>query len=409
MAKAYRNKLTGEIISEEQYNSINPPTEQSKQPGFVQSLAQGVVSPFAKIAETGLSAIKGAGNIGQGIVAGLQGNQAEMARQAQQAQTPVNLNLGFLGKYNKPMESAGEAIGTGVNAALMLGGPKVGVKSLTKVPSILKSAGEKVTGLTITASDATKKALQTYQASKPTLIKRVENMLTGNKTAESILSKPITEAETVARRLDPGTEWGLGVNAKRISKEIWEKEISPKLSMFKDKINIKTFFDEVRKDIISENADLARRNQLLKALSSMQDDFKNVSNISIKKLQEYKEGWAKFIPNKAYKGEEIAGALNDVRNSMAQKARETIYEKLGPAIKQAYIDYGNLKTIAKEGLESSKSVDQLSFTRKAWETILDGVITPVSTFGGKVLYKTGQGLEFVGNKGAKIVRDILTQ
>jgi hypothetical protein len=38
---------------------------------------------------------------------------------------------------------------------------------------------------------------------------------------------------------------------------------------------------------------------------------------------------------------------------------------------------------------------------------MDKAVTPVATVAGKILYKTGSGLEFLGDKGAKKVGDII--
>ena len=38
---------------------------------------------------------------------------------------------------------------------------------------------------------------------------------------------------------------------------------------------------------------------------------------------------------------------------------------------------------------------------------MNKAITPVVTIGGKILYRTGEGLEFIGNRGAKKVGDII--
>ena len=38
---------------------------------------------------------------------------------------------------------------------------------------------------------------------------------------------------------------------------------------------------------------------------------------------------------------------------------------------------------------------------------MDNTVTPIATIAGKVLYKTGEGLELIGNSGAKRVRDII--
>lgn len=269
----------------------------------------------------------------------------------------------------------------------------------------LKSAGKKLYGISIPMEQSTARAVQAYQAAKPTLFQRIAGYFSG--AEKSTLKSPVTEAETAARMGLSGTEWQLGVQAKRAAAGLWDDTIRPALIAAKDKIDIKQFFVDLRDRIISETPDLSRRKLLLKSLESFQKDFKNVSNISLSKLQDYKSGWAKFIPEKVYQGKPIAGALNEVRNMAAQEARSIIYSKLGESVKQAYFDYGNLQSILEAGLKSVDPLRSKSAFRQAWEFVLDKTVTPISTYSGKVLYKTGEGLEFIGKSGAAKVRDII--
>lgn len=265
----------------------------------------------------------------------------------------------------------------------------------------LQTLGEKSTGVGVAMEVPTRQALQAYQASKPTIFERVQGM-----TNEPGVSKPITEANTAVRLLTPGTEWRLGVSADRVSGQLWNKTIAPALASPTYKVSMDTFFGMLRKKIIGENADLTRRNALLQAYDAFKSDYANVKDVSFAKLQDYKAGWAKFVPERAYQGNPIAGSLNDVRNIAAQQARSIIYDALGPDVRQAYIDYGNLKSIQESGI---KSVDQLrtkGVTKQVWEAVMDKAVTPIATIAGKVLYRTGEGLEFIGDMGAKKVSDI---
>lgn len=300
----------------------------------------------------------------------------------------------------------GTALGAVTGGVLPVAGKGLGIAGKA-VPSILKRAGMDIAGVTLNPTDIEKEMVAAYKATKPTLMQRISNLISGKQAIESKLTAPITEAETLVRRVGAGTEKQIGIDARRVSDRIWETEIAPALKSTTDKIDTKTFFSDIEKKIVKETADLTRRRQLLKALEVVKEDFKNVSKISYEKLQDYKSGWAEFVPEKFYKGEPIAGALNEIRGTMAKEARGMIYDKFGPRIKQAYLDWGNLQSLAKEGIKGAKSMDTLSFTRKMWETVLDNIVTPVTTIGGKVLYKTGQGLEYIGNVGAKTLRDIL--
>lgn len=278
-------------------------------------------------------------------------------------------------------------------------------KPLTGIGGTLKKTGESLYRVGVPLGEETKVVQQAYLASKPTLFERVAGLF-GRET-RTPLGKPITEAETAARKGLVGTQQQLGVQATRVANDLWTKNVQPALRGFTGKINVKQFLSEIEKDIIKNTADLSRRKVLLNALSKVKSDFKNVSKITIEKLQNYKEDWAKFIPESYYKGKPISGAVNEIRSQLASKARTTIYDSLGPKIKQAYIDYGNLKSIAELGRKSQDQLRSKFAGRQAWEFLLDTAVVPVTTIAGQVLYRTGQGIEFIGKIGAKTVRDIL--
>ena len=61
----------------------------------------------------------------------------------------------------------------------------------------------------------------------------------------------------------------------------------------------------------------------------------------------------------------------------------------------------------KAGIKSVSDPAKKSLTRNVWEFVMDQAVTPVATGVGKVLYRTGEGLEFVGKRGAKKVRDVV--
>ena len=275
-------------------------------------------------------------------------------------------------------------------------------KGVEKAGQEAKKLAERAYRLAAPMKEATARAVQTYQASKPTLVERLFGT-----AKKGELALPIRESETAARVGLSGTEWQIGVQAKRASQKLWDDTIGPALSSSKEKISMKEFFSDLKKRIVAETPELGRKNSLLEALDAMKEDFKNVSSISLSKLQDYKSGWAKFIPERAYKGKPIAGTLNEVRNTAAQEARAIIYDKLGESIKQAYLDYGNLQSIIESGIKSVDPLRSKSAFKQAWEFIVDKTIIPISSYGGKTLYKTGEGLEFVGKEGLKKLGDLL--
>lgn len=267
----------------------------------------------------------------------------------------------------------------------------------------VKATGEGAYGLTVPPSEATSMAVQAYKAKAPSLTARIQDMLVGDTEG-----KPITEANTAARRGLAGTEQELGVQAKRVSDQIWNNEIQPKLAKVKGQVNMQNFISDLRNDIIKKTPELNRKKALLEGLDAFSENYGKVNRINLEKLQQYKEGWAKFIPEATYKGKPIGSALKDVQNLAAQKARGVIYKYVGKEGQQAYIDYGNLKSIMESGVKSaSGDLAKKSLGRDVWQFIMDKAVTPIATVAGKVLYKTGEGMELVGNKGAKNVADVV--
>ena len=164
----------------------------------------------------------------------------------------------------------------------------------------------------------------------------------------------------------------------------------------------------LEKKISTENPELTRRNALLEGLNDLKSEYVKVSRVGLKKLQNYKEGWTKFQSEQVWKGKPISSATKEVMNMAGDTAREFIYKNTPPEVRQAYIDYGNLKSIREAGIKSGVGDPaKKSISRGAWQFVMDKAVTPVATTMGKILYRTGEGLEFIGESGAKTVGDIV--
>lgn len=284
------------------------------------------------------------------------------------------------------------------------GAAKGAGKIVAPAGKALKGAGEAAYGLTVPMEEATSKALLNYQAQQGSLLNRIKGELTGATKG----TKPITEANTAARYGLVGTEREIGIQAKQYQEKLWSETLKPKLSESKEIVDMRDFISELEDQIVAETPELGRKNALLEALDAFKSDYKNVGKIGGTKLQEYKSGWAEFIPDAYYKDKPIAAALKDVRAKAAAKARQTLYDTLGEDAKQAYLDYGNLESIVKAGIKAPVGdAANKSFGRNVWEFVMDKAVTPIATMGGKILYKTGDGLEFLGKSGAKKVGDII--
>ena len=295
-----------------------------------------------------------------------------------------------------PVGKGAQVAGKGV-----LKGTEVGFKTVGATGRAGKAVGEKVVELGIGISAKEAPLLQMYKA-KNTFIDRVGAILKGEK-----LGEPITGAITATEKGLVGTKPMIGIQSRRATEKLWNEIINPALETMPDKVNIKTFFTDLAKTI-DKTQDLARKNVLKKALNALWQDYKKVGDVSYKQLQKFKEGWAEFVPEKAYKGQSIKDAFNEVRNLASKQARQTIYDKLGDAVKRAYLDYGNLKGLMKMGQrEMVKGLIPEGGSFTGIKKMLDTVITPITTVGGQVVYKVGKGLELIGEKGAKTVGDLL--
>jgi hypothetical protein len=199
----------------------------------------------------------------------------------------------------------------------------------------------------------------------------------------------------------------LGVQAKRASSNLWTGLIKPQLDASTAKINMPTFFDTMQQKIVAANPELSRQNSLLEALDAMKEDYSNVKDITLSKLQDFKKGWAKFVPDKAYRGKPIGGAFKEVQDSAAGLARTTIYDALGPEVKQAYFDYGNLQGIQELGQKAMAGGRFKGGFGGFWSAVKDTALTPVGTIGGQTIYKAGQGVEIIGKTGAQTVGQAL--
>ena len=267
----------------------------------------------------------------------------------------------------------------------------------------LKAGGEGSYGITVPPSEGTARMLQKYKESTPNLITRIKNTVTGETKG-----KPTTEANTAARYGLIGTEQEIGVQAGRYMDSTWKNTVQPALKNAKGKLDMKSFWDVLKNKIIKENPEINRRKALLEGLDDVKSGYSKVSKVGLEKLQEYKEGWTKFQSEQVWKGKPIAGTAKEVTKMAGDIARDFIYKNTPDEVKQAYIDYGNLKSIREAGIKSGVGdLAKKSISRGAWQFVMDKAVTPIATTMGKILYRTGEGLEFIGESGAKKVGDIV--
>lgn len=261
----------------------------------------------------------------------------------------------------------------------------------------LSTAGRVTTraGIGLSAKEAP--LMQVYKA-RATIPQRILAALKGEN-----LGRPLTNAETTLRQNLFGTESAIGVKAKRAAGNLWNEIIGPALKSSPQKIEMGGFIDEIAKQV-DGITDISRKRELTEALGAFRDDFGKVGEIGMEKLQEFKKGWAKFLPEKTYRGKPIASSFREIQNMAASLARNKIYKALNSIEgKAAYLDYGNLINLQEMGQKAMTGQKLKGGAGSFISGIYDKVVTPIATTAGLTLYRTGEGLEFVGRQGTRIL------
>lgn len=207
-----------------------------------------------------------------------------------------------------------------------------------------------------------------------------------------------------------GTESMIGVQAAKGAKTLWDKVISPALDKTPTKVDMSTFFKDAETQIMKDTPELGDKSSRLNALEAIKEEYKSAiqtGGTSMKDLQSFKEGWASHVPEKAYRGKDITGAYNNVRATLASLARTNIYEAVGPEVQQAYLDYGNMQGLKELGQKAMTGAKLKGGAGSFVSGLTEKIVVPVATIGGKTLYKTGEGIEFLGAAGAKTLQDLL--
>jgi hypothetical protein len=330
--------------------------------------------PYGKAA--GLAG-KGLGKIGGNVASGATGGFL------------ADAGYGLADKEQTVGEALTPGLGTAIGASIPLAG-----STLRATGRATSKLGSKAIETVIPTSSREAGILQTYKANNP-FLKRVADVLKGTDKA------PTTAASTVTKNGLMGTKSQIGIQAKRAEEKLWKDIISPRLKASEQAVDLDGFFTKIQDDIVKTTPEASRQKSLLNALQSFKDDYAGINSVSLEKLQKLKEGWAEFIPEKAYRGENISGAANQVRKLLANESRQTIYSQLGDDVRQAYFDYGNLQGLKKMGQVAMTGQKLKGGAGSFISEILSEAVTPVATVGGQAVYRVGKGIEFIGNLGAK--------
>lgn len=104
--------------------------QEEKKPGFIQSIAQGVASPFIKTIASAKGAVQGAIGLGEGAIQAMQGDKQGARQTINEAYRQVNqpINAGYFGSQ-LPAQNLRQGIGTGLQLgayAVPVGGAAAG-------------------------------------------------------------------------------------------------------------------------------------------------------------------------------------------------------------------------------------------------------------------------------------------
>lgn len=399
-------------LSKQQYDEL---VQKGLTPEKIKSLAEsrgdslpsdsGVLTNFAK------GFVKGAiGDVVRPTTQMLQGlGQRAIAAVTPQSLEQVRATTGIKGLDNSTPEGQAE-----VQALKTSGGAETTGRVAANIASFfiptskatqvagrtLQTTGRLSTRAGIGLSSKEAPLMQAYKA-RFSVPERILAALQGKN-----VGRPITNAETAIRNGIFGTESMIGVKSKRAATNVWKQVISPALKGVKETVDMPTFVNEIREQIATI-PDPSRQKVLMEALEAFSDDISSLGKIDYTKLQVLKQQWAKFLPEKVYKGKPIEGAFKEIRNLASALARNKIYTAIDdPAVKAAYFDYGNLKNLQEMGQKAMTGSKLKGGAGSFLSGLYDKVVTPIATTGGLTLYKVGEGFEFVGNKGAKILGDL---
>ncbi len=267
--------------------------------------------------------------------------------------------------------------------------PAVG-RALSTTGAIGEKTGKSLVSASLSPTMEQAGRIITYKSKTP-LLTRLQQ------ASKGIEKAPITPAD-VAIKYDLASlsRSQIGIKAKRVANDLFENQVKPALSSIKEKVSKQELFNSVKKEI-EKIKDISTRKAQLNALESLADDYKNVSSWSYKTLDTIKSEMAKRLPSKVWKGQDIAGDLNNVRRILSDKARNVIRKKLPKEITTIYDEYGSLKELSERGakaLTSGLNTNLIGLTGEAMRI----ATTPITTLGGSAISKAGTAVRKLGNK-----------
>ena len=281
-------------------------------------------------------------------------------------------------------------------------------EGVSAVGSGISKAGESLykTGITPTVDEA--KLIQSYNASRPSIMDKIlgngDHIATDNPTVQ----KPVLRANTALEKGIAGTESMIGRQATRTSRNLWTETIQPALEQSTGEVSKVDMFAPVEKRI-AETAEPTKRAAYERAYEALKEDYKNTPfSFPDLQAQKIKEGLDRYTPARIFKGQDVVSEMRTLQNDMANGIRAKIYSNLSDVnIKKAYRDYGNLTELSKIGVKSISEAGRKAGFGSFVSFLWDKATTPIKTVGGKVLYKIGNSIQFEGEPGVKTFGDFM--
>ncbi len=218
---------------------------------------------------------------------------------------------------------------------------------------------------------------------------------------------PTTRADTALEKGIIGTEKMIGKQSGVEKLGLWKNNIEPALKGSKDKITKDELFAKAKQTVDAE-LEPGRKQALQDAYEALLDDYKDFADTDILTANKIKTSLDKFTPTKIFKGKEVASEYKTLKADLASAIREKTYNSLKDVnIKKAYRDYANLQELEKVGIRALTDAGFKGGFGGFWSTLYEAATTPIKTVGGQVLYRVGNKLEFIGDKGIKTVGEYL--
>lgn len=205
--------------------------------------------------------------------------------------------------------------------------------------------------------------------------------------AGTMKTQPNITAYTAKKYGIAGTEKRMGRKAVQVADDLYKKYLEPKIKAVKKPVRFKDLADDVKANI-NTLSDPSRKIDLMKALKALEADYKKakLTKAKLETWQKIKSEKSGFLPQKAWKGEDIGAAFQEVNKLFTSAIRKKTYEMIkDKGARQRFLDYGNLKNLAELG-QKAMTNQGLKGGAGSWKsTVVERALMPVLTTAGKAL------------------------